>query len=199
MPRAKQRTPALREELLAAAVDVLAEGGPSGVTTRVVADRADTSVPALYELFGDKSGLVRALFYEGFRRLEAHYGALSVSDDPVEDLRAVMAAFRTFAKANPYLFEVMYARPFAEFEPGPEETATGAATRGALVHAVGRCVVSERLEGDAVDLAHGLLALSSGLVAQEIAGWLGSSPESVERRWSGSIAAFLQGSGLPAS
>lgn len=196
MPRAKQRTPALRDELLGAAVDVLAEGGPGGVTTRVVADRADTSVPALYELFGDKSGLVRALFYEGFRRLEAHYAALEVTDDAVGDLRAVIGAFRAFATANPYLFEVMYARPFAEFEPGPEETATGAATRGALVHAVERCVGSGHLEGDPVDLAHGLLAVSSGLVAQETAGWLGSTPESVERRWARSIAAFLRGSGL---
>jgi hypothetical protein len=30
-----------------------------------------TSVPAVYELFGDKAGLVREIFFEGFRRLGA--------------------------------------------------------------------------------------------------------------------------------
>ena len=193
MPRAKQRTPELRDALVAAAGEVLAEEGPIGLTTRAVADRAHTSVPALYELFGDKSGMVRALFYEGFRRLEAHYGALSPTDDPISDLRSVLGAFRAFANANPHLFEVMYARPFAEFEPGPAETATGAATRGALVQAVDRCVAARRLAGDPVDIAHGLLALSSGLATQEVAGWLGSTPASVERRWDVSLGAFLRG------
>ena len=196
MPRAKQRTPQLRAELLDAAATVLAEGGPASVTTRAVATRAETSPPAIYELFGDKSGLVRALFFEGFRRLQGHYDDLVASDDAVADLRAVIAAFRSFARIEPHLFEVMYSRPFAEFEPGPDEVAIGAATRDALVDAVARCIDDGLLAGDPVDIAHGLLALSGGLVTQENAGWLGSTPESVQRRWDGSIDAFLRGTGL---
>ena len=59
----------LRERLLASAVDLLAEGGAGGLTARSVAARAETSAPALYELFGDKSGVVRELYFEGFRML----------------------------------------------------------------------------------------------------------------------------------
>ena len=196
MPRAKQRTPELRADLLDAAATVLAEGGPASVTTRAVATRAETSPPAIYELFGDKSGLVRALFFEGFRRLQGYYDALETSADPAADLRGLIAAFRAFARTEPHLFEVMYSRPFAEFEPGPDEAAIGAATRSTLVDAVARCVDEGLLAGDAVDIAHGLLALSGGLVSQEIAGWLGSTPDSVERRWEASVGAFLRGSGL---
>lgn len=180
-----------------AALGVLAEDGPGGLTTREVAARASTSPPAIYELFGDKSGLVRALFFEGFRRLEAHYAELEPTDDAMADLWAVVAAFRAFAATNPSLFEVMYARPFAEFDPGPDEIATGAATRGALVHAVERCVTAGLIEGDPVDIAHGVMALASGLVAQEIAGWLGSTPASVQRRWDLSVAALLRGVSPP--
>lgn len=66
MPRAKQRTPELREHLLEVAIATLAEDGFTGFTTRRVAERAGTSVPAVYELFVDKAGLVRAVFFEGF-------------------------------------------------------------------------------------------------------------------------------------
>ena len=193
MPRAKQRTPELRADLLVAALDVLSAAGPVGVTTRAVATRAGTSVPALYELFGDKAGLVRALFFEGFRRLGRDYAELAPTSDPLADLVAAVETFRAFARANPRLFEVMYARPFAEFSPGPEELATGAATRGAFVGPVQRAVDRGLLVGDATDIAHGVLALAGGLVTQEIAGWLGSSPESIERRWQASVAAFLRG------
>ena len=69
MPRTKLRTPDLREELLQRAVAVLEHEGPVALRARRVASAAGTSTGALYELFGDKTGLVRAIFYEGFRML----------------------------------------------------------------------------------------------------------------------------------
>src|SRR6185437_14621992 len=85
MPRTKLRTPALRERVLAEAMDLLAEEGAGGLTARSLAARADTSAPALYELFGDKSGVVRELYFEGFRQLSAALGALPEGEDPVAD------------------------------------------------------------------------------------------------------------------
>ena len=69
MPRPKQRTPELRDRVLQVAVSTLNQDGLSGFTTRRVAEQAGTSVPAVYELFQDKSGLLRAVFFEGFRML----------------------------------------------------------------------------------------------------------------------------------
>jgi hypothetical protein len=48
------------------------------------------------------------------------------------------------------------------------------------------------LDGDPVDLAHVLLALAQGLAAQERAGWLGTTPESRDRRWDLAVAAVLR-------
>ena len=69
MPRAKQRTPEMRERVLRAAMDMLASNGVAEFTTSRLARHAGTSTPAVYELFGDKAGLVREVFFEGFRLL----------------------------------------------------------------------------------------------------------------------------------
>jgi AcrR family transcriptional regulator len=58
-------------------------------------------VPAVYELFGDKAGLVREIFFEGFRRLGAQLEQVPSSADPHADLMAAMAVFRAFVRARP--------------------------------------------------------------------------------------------------
>src|SRR5438270_7888523 len=117
MPRTKLRTAELREELLRCAVAVLEGEGPIALRARRVASAANTSTGALYELFGDKTGLVRAIFYEGFRMLADRLEHLPATQDARGDVVALLEGSRTFAIEHPVLFEVMYARPFGEFEP----------------------------------------------------------------------------------
>src|SRR4029077_12625407 len=156
MPRAKQRTPELRDLLLEVAIATLSEEGIARFTTRRVAERAGTSVPAVYELFDDKAGLVRAMF----------------------------------CRAYPRLAQVMFSRPFADFEPGPEELAAGASVRGQFVGRIQRCIDAGLLWGDPNDMAHVLLALAQGLAVQEAGRWLGSGP-SIERRWKLAVTSVL--------
>ena len=59
VPRPKQRTSELRDQVLRVALDLLSRDGVAGFTARAVAQSAATSVPAVYELFGDKAGLVQ--------------------------------------------------------------------------------------------------------------------------------------------
>ena len=70
MGRPKVRTAEARDDVLRCALDVLERGGPPAVSARRVATAAGTSTAALYEFFGDKAGLVRALYWEGFGALE---------------------------------------------------------------------------------------------------------------------------------
>ena len=70
----------------------LDEPGAQGLTTRRVAERAGTSVPAVYELFGDKAGLLRAVFFEGFRMLCRRLLAVAESDDPLADVQRLIPA-----------------------------------------------------------------------------------------------------------
>jgi AcrR family transcriptional regulator len=193
VPRAKQRTSELREHILAVAVCVLAVDGVGGFTTRNVARQSATSTPAVYELFGDKAGLVREVFFEGFRLLRGRLGQLPETADPRADLVAVVRALREFARDDPALAEVMFARPFADFDPGPAERDAGAGVREFVVGRVRRCTAAGVLAGQETDIAHVLVALAQGLAAQERAGWLGTSPASADRRWALAVTSVLDG------
>ncbi len=193
MPRAKQRTPALRDRVLRVAVGMLASEGVAGFTTRKVAEQAATSTPAVYELFGDRAGLVREMFLEGFRQLRRRFEGLGETDDARADLVPVIFALRAFVRENPVLAEVMFSRPFADFDPGPSGQEAGSAVRTFVVGRVRRCIDAGVLDGDATDVAHVLVSLTQGLAATEAAGWLGTSKASVERRWDLAVRSVLTG------
>ena len=193
MPRAKQRTPELRDRVLQVAVAMLASEGVAGFTTRKIAQEAATSTPAVYELFGDKAGLVREMFLEGFRMLRRTFDRLQDTDDPRADLVRVIGALRKFVRENPALAEVMFSRPFADFDPGPSGLKAGSAVRLYIVGHVRRCIDAGLLAGDETDIAHVLVSLTQGLADTETAGWLGTSKASVNRRWDLAIRAVLDG------
>ena len=193
MPRPKQRTPQLRDHVLRVAVAMLARHGVAAFTTRRVAEEAATSPPAVYELFGDKAGLVREVFFEGFRLLRRRFDRLAQSADPRADLVALVQALRAFARENPVLAELMFSRPFADFDPGPSGLEAGRSVREFVVGRVRRCIDAGILAGDATDVAHVLVSMTQGLAATEMAGWLGTSRASVARRWDVAIRAVLDG------
>jgi len=193
--RVKQRTPELRDRVVDVAVRTLCEDGISGFTTRRVAERAGTSVPAVYELFDDKAGLLRAVFFEGFRRLGRALSAVPETDDVLADLRAVIPVFRQFCLDYPALARVMFSRPFQDLDPDPEELGAAPTVREILVGKVQRCIDEDVLAGDPTDIAHVLLALAQGLAVQEGGRWLGTSAASVNRRWEVGLQAMLAGFG----
>jgi AcrR family transcriptional regulator len=193
VPRAKQRTSALRDRVLQVALELLARAGVAGFTTREVARGAQTSTPAVYELFGDKAGLVRSVFFEGFRLLRRYFARLEESGAPRRDLARLIAIYREFLRDHPVLAHVMFSRPFADFDPGPAERAAGAAVREFIVARVQRGIDAGVFAGDATDIAHVLVALTQGFAAAELAARLGTSRASVDRRWTLGIAAVLDG------
>jgi AcrR family transcriptional regulator len=188
----------MRERVLAAAVDMLASDGVADFTTRRVAQHANTSTPAVYELFGDKAGLVREVFFEGFRVLRRQLGAAQPAGDPRSNLVGVISTFRAFVRENPVLADLMFSRPFADFDPGPEERRAGDEVRQFIVERVRRCIQAEVLDGDETDVAHVILAMAQGLASQETAGWLGSSQTSMDRRWDLAVRTVLTGLRPPA-
>jgi AcrR family transcriptional regulator len=193
VPRPKQRTTALRERGVASALALLAEQGPTGLTTRTVARRAEASVPAIYEVFGDKSGLIREVFFEGFRMLGDELAALPPAADPVTGLRRACDAFRRFVLANPVLAQVMFSRPFTDFEPTAEDNKAGLRVSKFFVHHARLAVDAGLLAGNPVDIAHLFFAFAEGLAAAESAHRLGGSKQSVDRRWRLGLNALIEG------
>jgi AcrR family transcriptional regulator len=181
--------------VLSVAVGRLAREGAAGFTTRSIAREAETSTPAVYELFGDKGGVVRAVFFEGFRLLREHLATLSDTDDPRADLVRLLELYRGFMRENPVLCDVMFSRPFSDFEPGPSELEASSSVRTFIVAHVRRCIRAGLMSGEETDIAHVVVALGHGLSAAENARRLGSTRESVDRRWALGVEALLDGLG----
>jgi AcrR family transcriptional regulator len=193
MPRQKQRTPQLREQVLTTALELLTREGVSGFTTRSVARNADTSPPAIYELFGDRAGLLREVFFEGFRLLAGELDALPHFEDPRTELIEMANVYRRFLRDHPVLTQLMFSRPFADFDPSQSELEAGGSVRTFIVERVRRAIDAGVLHGDETDVAHVLVALAQGLVAAENTERLGSTRASIDRRWTLAIDAMLDG------
>lgn len=193
MPRLKQRTDALHERGVASALALLAEEGVAGLTTRTVARRANASVPAIYEVFGDKAGLIREVFFQGFRMLSDDLSALPPTEDPLEALRHLAETFRQFVVTNPELAQVMLSRPFADFDPTADDNKAGVKVRKIFVRRVRDAVDAGLFAGDPTDIAHVFFAFIDGLSAAEAAQRLGTSKQSVDRRWRLGLNALIDG------
>ena len=89
----------------------------------------------------------------------------------------------------------MFSRPFTDFSPGEEELAATGSVRVLIVGRVRRCIEVGRLRGDETDVAHVFVALVQGMAFAESAGRLGTSTESVERRWRLAVGTLFNGFG----
>jgi AcrR family transcriptional regulator len=103
---------------------------------------AGIAAPALYRIFGDKSGLLRALVDHGFDRYLSIKRAATPSADPVEDLRNGWDSHVAFAIAHPAVYRLMYS-------PALGDIPRAAADALALLRAVlDRCAAAGRLRLD---------------------------------------------------
>jgi AcrR family transcriptional regulator len=189
VPPAKQRTPSLRRALVDYAVAGVEQDGLDALQARRLAAAVGTSTAAIYELFGDKQGLVRAVVFDGFRQLGKRLEAAPVSDDRRGDVVALLAVSRVFAADHPVLFDLMHSRPLADFQPSTEDRRSAAAVYDLVVSRIGRWLSDET----AVDAAHVLVSLNSGLIARERAGVLGTTARSRNHRWRFAVDVTLDG------
>ena len=189
MPPAKQRTASLRQALVEHAKAGVEREGLEALQARRLAASAGTSTAALYELFGDKPGLVRAVVFDGFRQLREQLEAVPLSDDQRADVVALLAASRAFAADHPALYDLMHSRPLGDFAPTKDDRRSAAAVYDLVVSRVGRWLP----DAIAVDAAHVLVALNGGLIARERAGVLGSTAKSRDQRWRFAVDVTLDG------
>jgi AcrR family transcriptional regulator len=99
----------LREVLLQAAIQLIAEVGPAAFTLREVARRAGVSHNAPYRHFPDGEYLLAAVAAQGFGELnEAMLSAVKDKRDSVGRLKHAGLAYVEFALRRPEHFTVMF-------------------------------------------------------------------------------------------
>jgi len=174
VPAVKTHTVDLATQLVDAAGRILADEGVGALTLRRLAQTAGTSTMAVYTLFGDKPGLLAAMYREGYRRLGATMAAAAEGvDDPLEALVRYGRAYRSAALANPHLYDLMFGRPVPAFSPDEDAQQVADSTFRPLVEGVQRCLDAGVLVGDDAErVAFHLWAVSHGMVSLELAGHL---------------------------
>jgi len=104
----------VRDDVKVAALVQLAEGGPAAVSVNGIAKGLGVSGPALYRYFAGRDELLAELVTDTYRDLAS---ALAASVDPdrglatVERVRALCAAWRDFARAEPHRYRLLFAPP----------------------------------------------------------------------------------------
>ncbi|GAA4401642.1 TetR/AcrR family transcriptional regulator [Tsukamurella soli] len=151
MPIARPDRDLVRDRIVDAAVELLAAGGPSAVTTRSVATAADVQPPTIYRLFGDKDGLLEAVADAVF----ADYVDAKRVDhatDPVQELHDSFVAHLEFGTANPGLTAIFS-------DPSRPRSATEERGIAVLRERINRVAAAGRLrvpEPRAVALVHAI-------------------------------------------
>ena len=198
MGRPREHDEATRARLLAAAEQIVADGGPSALSVRAVADAAGTTTRAVYTLFGSKDGLlVQALARDAFEFLYTEIGALEETDDPASDLLDVgLLVFRRLVRDHPALYRIAFQRIVPGLEAGPELAATRQRAWEQLVEKVERLRPAGQL-GDkpAPEAAVELIAMMDGLGSAELRGAvLRLLPEgSEEQAWRNALTSLIRG------
>jgi AcrR family transcriptional regulator len=131
----------VRDDVKVAALVQLADGGPAAVSVNGIAKGLGVSGPALYRYFAGRDELLAELVADTYRDLA---GALGASVDPalglatVERVRALCAAWRDFARAEPHRYRLLFAPPL----PGHDAHAEPLVAASRDVMAVARDVVA---------------------------------------------------------
>jgi len=200
MGRPREHDEHTRAALLAAAERIVAEGGPTALSVRAVAQDAGTTTRAVYSLFGSKDGLlVDALARDAFQFLFTEIERLQETDDPVADLIAVgVPVFRRLVREHPALYRIAFQRIVPGLDAGPELTAARQRAWNQLVAKVERLEAAGLLGGKPVpEAAVEFNAMLEGLANAELRGAvLRLLPEgNEEQAWRNALATVVRGFG----
>jgi AcrR family transcriptional regulator len=159
----------LREALLQAAIELIAEVEPAGFTLREVARRAGVSHNAPYRHFPDGEDLLAAVAAQGFRELnEAMLEAVRHQRSSVGRLKRAGLAYVEFALRRPEHFTVMFDAAVSKHKT-PDSAEAAEQAFGTLVSLVKCCQDEGRLpSGDlhqfallAWSMVHGIAKLAT--------------------------------------
>ena len=168
---ARTRTSSLEvtASLIDAALAILEEAGLPALTVRAVATRAGVAPMGVYSRFGNKDGLLEALFVHGFDTLEVAIETRSDAN-PLRRLSIGCLGYRQFAVDNPQLYHLMFEQMML-LELSLESREAAKRSFMILVDRVQDAMNSGDLtNGDSTEVAQELWSAMHGAVSLEIAG-----------------------------
>lgn len=149
----------LREALIAAAVQLIKEGGPDNVSVREAAKRAGVSAGAPFRHFKNKTALMTAVAEQAMSRFSAEIAeavASVTTDDPLDRFAAIGVAYLRWATRNPTHFQIVSTRSLIDWEGSASLRRDNEAVRALMEEAMLNASQRNMLRSD--DLAHGQIA-----------------------------------------
>jgi AcrR family transcriptional regulator len=169
MASTTQRKDPVRADLIDAGMRLLADQGASALVMRKVAASADVSTMCVYSRFGDKAGLLDAVYLAGFQRLEETMSAANTGADPVTRTINLALAYRRFALANPALFSLMFESTMGFDPPIKLRDEALGATFSLVVEAMTAAIARGAIEADSpLTAAYMVWTAAHGTVSLEL-------------------------------
>jgi AcrR family transcriptional regulator len=157
--------------LLEAAAELLEQEGPDALSIRRIAATAGVAPMGVYNHFTSKSGIIEALFIQGFARLGEAMLTLAAIGDPRQALLEAGRRYRALALAHPSAYQLMFLRAVPGFEPSDHAKEVAGEAFEGLVAAVVRAIDAGVIAGESAEvLAQIIWASIHGFVALELSG-----------------------------
>jgi AcrR family transcriptional regulator len=156
----------LKDKVIRAAVDYIAESGPDGLSFRQIAADAGVSHQAPYHHFGDRDAIFTEIGIIGFRMFAAELAAPARrGEDPDVAIR-MLERYVNFALTHSGYYRVMFRSDLCKIADSPELQRFADASFDALIDAV-QSIVGARSSVDEIRIvattmwsaAHGLATL----------------------------------------
>jgi AcrR family transcriptional regulator len=114
-----------RGEILAAAWELVRQGGVASLSLRELAARVGMRAPSLYTYFPSKNDLYDAMYAQGMRQLAERMSSSPPGGDAREVLRRRANTFVAGAVEDPFRYQLLFERPIPGFAPTPDSLAIG--------------------------------------------------------------------------
>lgn len=183
----------LREALISATKDLLAEKGPHGFTLADAARIAGVSAAAPYRHFTDRDALLREVAEAGFGAFREALVGAAHSGDPASGFRAMGDAYLRFAREEPGYYIAMFS---AKLPLQPDGAEAGVEAFETLIDAIIAALDARNLKvSDLRSLALQIWSLSHGVATLAAAGRLREDCGDAEEILAAGVGALLEGAG----
>ena len=192
----------VRTELIEAAIRLLADQGTEALVLRRVASAAHVSTMCVYSRFGDKVGLINAVYTAGFERLAVAMATVEHRRDPLRRIMELGLAYRRFAVANPALYSLMFERVVGFDPPSQLRSEVLESTFSMVFEAVRQAMEKGTIEAESPlvaaytlwTAAHGAVSLELTHATQRpLSGWLFESRDAGEDIFRQAILTTIRG------
>jgi AcrR family transcriptional regulator len=159
------------DEILALALEQMAEVGVSALSLSALAKRMGIRPPSLYQYFPSRLAVYDALFLAGNRDLSATLDAgVDETADPLTQLRESSEIFVRWSLEHPVYAQLMFWRPVPGFVPSEESYAPAVEQMGRLHEVFEAAVTAGQLAPEVMSERGAALytAMIAGVISQQL-------------------------------